>query len=58
MISIVDSTTEHASEFDVSLQLDVPLNKRVNSAYAPSSIYVAPEFLHPSYEQCIAVCLP
>ena len=41
MILIVDTTTEQASELDVSLQLDFPLNKRANSAYAPSSIYVA-----------------
>ena len=41
MISITDSTTEQASEFSVSLQLDLYLNQRANMVYAPSSIYIA-----------------
>ena len=58
MISIVDSTTEQASELGVSFQLDFHLNKKANLAYTQISIYIAYQFLHPSYGLCIAICLP
>ena len=58
MISIVDSTTEQASELSMTFQFNFHLNKQdVNSAYAPSSIYIAQQFLLYSYGQCISVCL-
>ena len=58
MISIVHSTTEQASELGMSFQLNFHLNKQANLAYAPNLIYIAYQFLHPSYGLCIAICLP
>ena len=55
---IVGSTAEQESKLGVRFQLEFHLNKRANSAHAPSSIYIAQQFLHFSYRQFIAVCLP
>ena len=54
---LIDSTTEQASEFSVSFQLDLYLNQQANMVYAPSSIYITQQFVHSSYGQCIAICL-
>ena len=53
MISITDSTTEQASEFSVSFQLDLYLNQRANMVYAPSSIYITQQFVHSSYDSAL-----
>ena len=42
LISIMDSTSEQMTELGVSFQLDF---HQVNSVYAPSSIYIAQQFL-------------
>ena len=55
MISVLDNTTEEANKLGMSFQLDFHLNKWANFAYTPSLICIAQQFLHFSYEQCIAV---